>query len=89
MLDNLTVLAVKEKLPVLPMSWACFIGGLFCALQQAFNATAVIRHMKQLQLGTSTEGPGPNPSQAHLLLPDEDAGACLLGVSNAFPAADA
>uniref|UniRef100_A0A674P186 non-specific serine/threonine protein kinase n=1 Tax=Takifugu rubripes TaxID=31033 RepID=A0A674P186_TAKRU len=43
--------------------------------KQAFNATAVIRHMKQLQLGTSTEGPGPNPSQAHLLLPHENAGA--------------
>lgn len=41
-------------------------------LQQAFNATAVIRHMRRLQLGTSTEGPNPN-----LLLPDEDAGTCL------------
>eukprot|EP00066_Takifugu_rubripes_P023269 XP_011612535.1 PREDICTED: calcium/calmodulin-dependent protein kinase type 1-like isoform X1 [Takifugu rubripes] len=49
--------------------------------KQAFNATAVIRHMKQLQLGTSTEGPGPNPSQAHLLLPHENAEHCEGGCS--------
>lgn len=29
-----------------------------CACQQAFNATAVVRHMRKLQLGTSQEGPG-------------------------------
>ncbi|XP_068763181.1 calcium/calmodulin-dependent protein kinase type 1 isoform X1 [Struthio camelus] len=27
--------------------------------KQAFNATAVVRHMRKLQLGTSQEGPGP------------------------------
>ncbi|XP_074929408.1 calcium/calmodulin-dependent protein kinase type 1 [Chelonoidis abingdonii] len=27
-------------------------------VQQAFNATAVVRHMRKLQLGTSQEGPG-------------------------------
>ncbi|XP_024066573.1 calcium/calmodulin-dependent protein kinase type 1-like [Terrapene carolina triunguis] len=26
--------------------------------KQAFNATAVVRHMRKLQLGTSQEGPG-------------------------------
>lgn len=29
MLNNLTVLAVKEKLSVPPMSWACFMGVYF------------------------------------------------------------
>lgn len=72
-------------------SWGCFKHCLrvfvyfylfiYFTLQQAFNATAVIRHMRRLQLGTSTEGPNPN-----LLLPDEDAGTCLLCVShNIFP----
>lgn len=41
--------------------------------QQAFNATAVVRHMRRLQLGTSHEGPNPN-LPAHLLMPEEDAG---------------
>lgn len=67
------------------LTTACVFVCLFVCLltlQQAFNATAVIRHMRRLQLGTSTEGPNPN-----LLLPDEDAGACLLCVSrNRFPA---
>lgn len=44
-------------------------------LQQAFNATAVVRHMRRLQLGTSHEGPNPN-LPAHLLMPEEDAGTC-------------
>ena len=47
-------------------------------LQQAFNATAVVRHMRRLQLGTSHEGPNPTlPGQCrtHLLMPEEDAGA--------------
>uniref|UniRef100_A0A7N6BBL0 Protein kinase domain-containing protein n=1 Tax=Anabas testudineus TaxID=64144 RepID=A0A7N6BBL0_ANATE len=46
--------------------------------KQAFNATAVVRHMRRLQLGTSHEGPNPNlpsPCQTHLLMPEEDAGA--------------
>uniref|UniRef100_A0AAQ5XJQ1 non-specific serine/threonine protein kinase n=1 Tax=Amphiprion ocellaris TaxID=80972 RepID=A0AAQ5XJQ1_AMPOC len=46
--------------------------------RQAFNATAVVRHMRRLQLGTGQEGPSPNlPSQCrtHLLMPEEDAGA--------------
>lgn len=41
--------------------------------QQAFNATAVVRHMRRLQLGTGHEGPNPN-LPAHLLMPEEDAG---------------
>ncbi|XP_075906259.1 calcium/calmodulin-dependent protein kinase type 1 isoform X3 [Nelusetta ayraudi] len=40
--------------------------------KQAFNATAVVRHMRRLQLGTSHEGPNPN-LPAHLLMPEEDA----------------
>lgn len=41
--------------------------------KQAFNATAVIRHMRRLQLGTSSEGPNPLPSPCRnqLLLPEE------------------
>uniref|UniRef100_A0A674EWN8 Calcium/calmodulin dependent protein kinase I n=1 Tax=Salmo trutta TaxID=8032 RepID=A0A674EWN8_SALTR len=39
--------------------------------RQAFNATAVVRHMRRLQLGTSQEGPSqatlPSPLRAHLL----------------------
>uniref|UniRef100_A0A671W2Z2 Calcium/calmodulin dependent protein kinase I n=1 Tax=Sparus aurata TaxID=8175 RepID=A0A671W2Z2_SPAAU len=37
--------------------------------KQAFNATAVVRHMRRLQLGTSSEGPSPtlpSPCQTHL-----------------------
>ncbi|XP_036955513.1 calcium/calmodulin-dependent protein kinase type 1 isoform X1 [Acanthopagrus latus] len=37
--------------------------------KQAFNATAVVRHMRRLQLGTSSEGPNPtlpSPCQTHL-----------------------
>ncbi|XP_077385226.1 calcium/calmodulin-dependent protein kinase type 1 isoform X2 [Festucalex cinctus] len=44
--------------------------------KQAFNATAVVRHMRRLQLGTNHEGPNQatltSPCQAHLLLPGED-----------------
>ncbi|XP_013885976.1 calcium/calmodulin-dependent protein kinase type 1 isoform X2 [Austrofundulus limnaeus] len=36
--------------------------------KQAFNATAVIRHMRRLQLSTGIEGPSPT----HLLMPEED-----------------
>lgn len=49
------------------------------APQQAFNATAVIRHMRRLQLGTSTEGPNltlPSPCPPHLV----DAGTALARV---------
>ena len=35
--------------------------------QQAFNATAVVRHMRRLQLGTSLEG----PNLPSMLLPEE------------------
>ncbi|XP_024235955.1 calcium/calmodulin-dependent protein kinase type 1 isoform X1 [Oncorhynchus tshawytscha] len=42
--------------------------------RQAFNATAVVRHMRRLQLGTSQEGPSqttlPSTLRAHLLLPE-------------------
>ncbi|KAF0035113.1 hypothetical protein F2P81_012871 [Scophthalmus maximus] len=31
--------------------------------KQAFNATAVVRHMRRLQLGTSHEGPNPCPTE--------------------------
>ncbi|PWS21927.1 hypothetical protein DKP78_21040, partial [Enterococcus faecium] len=46
--------------------------------KQAFNATAVVRHMRRLQLGTSQEGPSqtnlPSPCHAtgQLLLPERD-----------------
>ncbi|XP_067361103.1 calcium/calmodulin-dependent protein kinase type 1 isoform X1 [Channa argus] len=46
--------------------------------KQAFNATAVVRHMRRLQLGTSHEGPNlnvPSLCQTHLLMPEKDAGA--------------
>lgn len=48
--------------------------------QQAFNATAVVRHMRRLQLGTSHEGPSPTlpgPCRSHLLMPEEDAGTVI------------
>ncbi|MBN3287907.1 KCC1A kinase, partial [Polyodon spathula] len=42
--------------------------------KQAFNATAVVRHMRRLQLGTSQEGPSQNtpssPSHGELLVPE-------------------
>ncbi|TKS70835.1 Calcium/calmodulin-dependent protein kinase type 1 [Collichthys lucidus] len=47
--------------------------------KQAFNATAVVRHMRRLQLGTSSEGPNatlPSPCRTHLL---EDGEACCEG----------
>lgn len=54
--------------------------------KQAFNATAVVRHMRRLQLGTSNEGPNPtalpSPCRADLLLPDDHpqhAEACCEG----------
>lgn len=56
----------------------CSYGTVLFVLQQAFNATAVVRHMRRLQLGTSHEGPNPNlpsPCRTHLLMPEEDAGA--------------
>ncbi|XP_051932207.1 calcium/calmodulin-dependent protein kinase type 1 isoform X2 [Hippocampus zosterae] len=44
--------------------------------KQAFNATAVVRHMRRLQLGTNNEGPNQatltSPCRAHLLIPGED-----------------
>ncbi|OWK02751.1 CAMK1, partial [Cervus elaphus hippelaphus] len=36
---------------------------------QAFNATAVVRHMRKLQLGTSQEGQGQTASRGELLAP--------------------
>ncbi|MED6238929.1 Calcium/calmodulin-dependent protein kinase type 1 [Ataeniobius toweri] len=44
--------------------------------KQAFNATAVIRHMRRLQLSTGSEGPCPTlpgACQAHLLMQEEGA----------------
>lgn len=35
--------------------------------KQAFNATAVVRHMRRLQLGASQEGPGQTSSHGELL----------------------
>lgn len=49
-------------------------------LQQAFNATAVVRHMRRLQLGSSHEGPNPTmstPYTGQLLMPEEDAGTVV------------
>lgn len=44
--------------------------------QQAFNATAVVRHMRRLQLGTSLEGSSQitttSPCHRHLLLPAKE-----------------
>ncbi|XP_051931453.1 calcium/calmodulin-dependent protein kinase type 1 isoform X2 [Hippocampus zosterae] len=43
--------------------------------KQAFNATAVVRHMRRLQLGTSVEGPSqitPTSPCHGLLLPEEE-----------------
>ncbi|XP_040851077.1 calcium/calmodulin-dependent protein kinase type 1 isoform X2 [Ochotona curzoniae] len=37
--------------------------------KQAFNATAVVRHMRKLQLGTSQEGQGQPASHGELLTP--------------------
>lgn len=59
----------------IPLGYNAFVS---FPVQQAFNATAVVRHMRRLQLGTSHEGPNPNlpsPCQTHLLMPEEDAGA--------------
>uniref|UniRef100_A0A665W8M0 Calcium/calmodulin-dependent protein kinase type 1-like n=1 Tax=Echeneis naucrates TaxID=173247 RepID=A0A665W8M0_ECHNA len=44
--------------------------------KQAFNATAVVRHMRRLQLGSSHEGPNPTlcPVQLHLPLPPDQQG---------------
>ncbi|GLD64575.1 calcium/calmodulin-dependent protein kinase type 1-like protein [Lates japonicus] len=43
---------------------------------QAFNATAVVRHMRKLQLGTSLEGPSQitpsSPCHGHLLPEEEE-----------------
>lgn len=41
--------------------------------RQAFNATAVVRHMRRLQLGTSQEGPSQTtlPSPCGALLPED------------------
>lgn len=50
------------------------------SLQQAFNATAVIRHMRRLQLSTGGEAPNPSlPGQypTHLLMPEEGAGTAV------------
>ncbi|XP_076972748.1 calcium/calmodulin-dependent protein kinase type 1 isoform X2 [Tamandua tetradactyla] len=46
--------------------------------KQAFNATAVVRHMRKLQLGTSQEGHGQTASHGELLVPaagGEDCGS--------------
>lgn len=43
----MSVLAISPHLPPLPPSLSLF------PPQQAFNATAVIRHMRRLQLGSS------------------------------------
>lgn len=51
-----------------------YITSVTFSLQQAFNATAVVRHMRRLQLGTSHEGPNPtlpSPCRAHLLMPED------------------
>ncbi|KAK7916574.1 hypothetical protein WMY93_012335 [Mugilogobius chulae] len=44
--------------------------------KQAFNATAVVRHMRRLQLGTSVEGPSQitptSPCHGHLLPEEEE-----------------
>lgn len=49
---------------------------LSAPVQQAFNATAVVRHMRRLQLGTSLEGPSQitptSPCHGHLLPEEEE-----------------
>uniref|UniRef100_A0A3B3ILC0 Calcium/calmodulin dependent protein kinase I n=1 Tax=Oryzias latipes TaxID=8090 RepID=A0A3B3ILC0_ORYLA len=50
--------------------------------KQAFNATAVIRHMRRLQLSTGGEAPNPSlPGEypPHLLMAEEGAEACCEG----------
>lgn len=54
-----------------------FISLSLClSVQQAFNATAVVRHMRKLQLGTSLEGPSQitptSPCHGHLLPEEEE-----------------
>ncbi|KYO27178.1 hypothetical protein Y1Q_0007750 [Alligator mississippiensis] len=50
-----------------------------CPPQQAFNATAVVRHMRKLQLGTSQELPGPttptSPCRSDQLMPGPSDGS--------------
>lgn len=50
--------------------------GMCLFLQQAFNATAVVLHMRHLQLGNSQEAPSlsplPSPCRRHLLLAEKE-----------------
>lgn len=66
---NTEILQVKSM--VSDFKWLSFS---YYHTQQAFNATAVVRHMRRLQLGTSQEGQMqstlPSPCHGHLLLPE-------------------
>lgn len=63
--------AVKEFYhQTLPHSLLLSQSPFFClSPQQAFNATAVVRHMRKLQLGTSQEGQGQTAGRGELLAP--------------------
>lgn len=51
--------------------------------KQAFNATAVVRHMRKLQLGTSQEGQGQTASHGELLMPAAGAQGLAAAVGTA------
>lgn len=78
-------LRIFARAPFCEYSVIGYIAFVSFALQQAFNATAVVRHMRRLQLGTSNEGPNPtlpSPCRTHMLMPEEDAGAFCGSVSS-------
>uniref|UniRef100_A0A8C6SFJ6 Calcium/calmodulin-dependent protein kinase Ib n=1 Tax=Neogobius melanostomus TaxID=47308 RepID=A0A8C6SFJ6_9GOBI len=53
--------------------------------KQAFNATAVVRHMRRLQLNTTSEGPNSLPSPCrNQLLPEEGLGQNIGSDHNTF-----
>uniref|UniRef100_A0AAY4B8Y3 Protein kinase domain-containing protein n=1 Tax=Denticeps clupeoides TaxID=299321 RepID=A0AAY4B8Y3_9TELE len=56
--------------------------------KQAFNATAVVRHMRRLQLGTSQEGPSQptltSPCHGHLLLPEGSSAGMTVNACNLY-----
>lgn len=62
--------------PSVAVTHRLFSLSLSLSMKQAFNATAVVRHMRKLQLGTSLEGPSQitptSPCHGHLL-PEEEA----------------
>lgn len=64
--------------PCQPSSFLAFFCVFFLCVQQAFNATAVVRHMRRLQLGTNQEGTSPSTCQDDLLMPEENKGTGIV-----------